>query len=150
MGVGMAGHLVTRLDNRLGEVGVLAYVLANLEEGGLDVVLLEDVEVALGVDTRAVIEGDGDYLLAAVGRRHMERDDAVLHLLHRDVTGLTRDGTRALLDLAHLAPLRDVGQSPIGTLHLELWLDLGRRRGIVFGDVSTIAYRDVVVPGDTV
>ena len=80
----------------------------------------------------------------------MQRDDAVLHLLHRDVTGLTRDGTRALLDLAYLAPLRDVGQSPIGTLHLELWLDLGRRRGIVLGDVGAIAHCDVIIPRDPV
>ncbi len=47
-------------------------------------VLLEDVEVALRRHW-AVVEGDGDYLLAAVGRRHMQRNDAVLHLLHRDV-----------------------------------------------------------------
>ena len=152
--VGVAHELVAGVNDLLAEIGVLLDVLAEVEEGRLAAVLLEDAEVLLGIGIGgAVIERERDELFAlVVGLDLVNRHDAVLGLLQNiAVSGLSRGLAVADLVLADLRPLADIGDvSPGVAAHLELRLLLDDVDVVLLVPVCAVADGDVVAVSGTV
>ena len=154
----MARDLVAAVAHAARHLGVLPAGLqarADHEEGGLGVVLRQDVEVLGRVgEVGAVVEGEGHEQAAVVGVHARVGDDEVLGLLgHAAVDGDARDGARLDGGDAVAAPLLHVadGREEQGAVgDLDARGRLGGDGGDVLGDVGAVDELEHVALGEAV